>query len=211
MEGMLTKLNKHVGHAERFYVLNGNKMTGYKNAGQVDRISTWFMEQLTRIEVLKVDGRYQLSLELNGVEQCDLVGRSEEEIRQWASKLAAAHFQFGGQLNIADLLHGSSKKSSLYKQLESQNAVQHASVMIDLWCTYFDDRAGKDLKSFLDVCASLDGGLLAQLESQLLPGTEITKHAMQCLHDCLYGVIVHFIDDWQMQPPAPCGTRLCAK
>jgi hypothetical protein len=202
MEGTLTKLNKHLGHVERFYVLNGNKMTGYKNAGQVERTSTWFMEQLTSIEVVKVDGRHQLSLELNGVEQCDLVGRSEEEIRQWACKLATAHFQFGGHLNVSDLIHGFSKKSSLYKQLESQSEDQRSGTVIDLWCTNFDDKAGKDLKSFLDSSASLDGGLLAQLESQLIPSTDVTKHVVQCLHDCLYGVIVQFIDDWQMQPPA---------
>lgn len=202
MEGTLTKLNKHLGHVERFYVLNGNKMTGYKNAGQIDRTSTWLMEQLTSIDIVKLDGRYQLSLELNGVEQCDLIGRSEEEIRQWASKLAAAHLQFGGVLNVSELLHGPSKKSSLYKQLESQSVAQQSGTAIDLWCSNFDDKSGKDLKSFLDVSASLDGGLFAQLETQLLPGTEITKTVMQCVHDCLYGVIVNFIDDWQMQPPA---------
>jgi hypothetical protein len=82
MEGMLTKLNKGIGQSERFYVLNGNKMTGYKNARQEERASTWFMEQLTSIEVVKTDGRTMLSLELNGVEQYELVGRNEDEIRQ---------------------------------------------------------------------------------------------------------------------------------
>ena len=70
MEGTLTKLNKGLGQSERFYVLNGNKMTGYKNTSQDERVSTWFMEQLTSIEVVKTDGRAMLSLELNGVEQC---------------------------------------------------------------------------------------------------------------------------------------------
>jgi len=69
MEGMLTKLNKGLGQIDRFYVLNGNKMTGYKNTSQSERVSTWFMEQLTSIEVVKTDGRAMLSLELNVVEQ----------------------------------------------------------------------------------------------------------------------------------------------
>ena len=40
MDGMLTKLNKGLGSVERFYVLNGNKMTGYKNSRQEERVST---------------------------------------------------------------------------------------------------------------------------------------------------------------------------
>jgi hypothetical protein len=202
MEGMLTKLNKGIGHSERFYVLNGNKMTGYKNARQEERASTWFMEQLTSIEVVKTDGRTMLSLELNGVEQYELVGRNEDEIRQWAAKLASAHVQFGGVLNISDLLHGPSKKSALYRQLEAQDAGQQSGTAIEMWCSNFDDKSGKDLKSFLETTPSIDAGLFTAIEAQLLPGTDITKNVMQSLHDCLYGVIVHFIDDWQMQPPA---------
>jgi hypothetical protein len=202
MEGMLTKLNKKLGQIERFYVLNGNKMTGYKNARQDERASTWFMEQLTHIEVVKTDGRAMLSLEMNGVDKIELVGRSEEDIRQWGAKLAAAHVQYGGVLNISDLLHGPNKKSALYKQLEAQGTGQQAGTIIDLWCSNFDDKAGKDLSTFLDAAESLNSGLLAQLEAQLLPGTDITRSAMQSLHDCLYGVIVPFIDDWQMQSPA---------
>jgi hypothetical protein len=100
------------------------------------------------------------------------------------------------------MLHGPNKKSALYKQLEAQAPGQQSGIAIDLWCSNFDDKAGKDLKSFLDATPSLDSGLFAQVEAQLLPGTEITKNVMQSLHDCLYGVIVHFIDDWQMQSPA---------
>jgi hypothetical protein len=202
MEGSLTKLNKHLGGTERFYVLNGNKMTGYKNASQEERVSTWFMEQLTSIDVVNSDGRTVLSLGLNGVEEYELVGRSEEEIRRWGAKLAAAHVQFGGILNISDMFHGPNKKSALYKQLEAQSAGQQSGTAIDLWCSNYDDKSGKDLKSFLDATSSLDSGLLTQMESQLMAGTDVTKHFMQSLHDCLYGVIVHFIDDWQMQSPA---------
>jgi hypothetical protein len=201
MEGMLTKVNKRLGQTERFYVLNGNKMSGYKNARQEERVSTWFMEQLTSIDVVKADGRATLLLELNGVEEYELVGQ-EEEIRRWGAKLAAAHVQFGGILNISDLLHGPTKKSALYKQLEAQGSGQQSGTIIDLWCSNYDDKAGKDLKTFMDAASSLDSGLLNQMEAQLLPGTDITKQAMQTLHDCLYGVVVHFIDDWNVQSPA---------
>jgi hypothetical protein len=58
------------------------------------------------------------------------------------------------------------------------------------------------LKSFLDASHSIDAGLLTKLEAELLAGTDVTKSAMQSLHDCLYGVVIHFIDDWQQQTPA---------
>ena len=205
LDGVLTKLNKGLGSVDRFYVLNGNKMTGYKNSRQEERVSTWLLEQLTFIEVVKEkgDGRVLLSLEMNGIEKVDLVGRSEDEIRRWAAKLAAAHVQFGGVLNLSELmLHGSGKKSALYKQLEAQDPGTQSGTIIDLWCSSFDDKASKDLKSFLDASHSIDAGLLTKLEAELLAGTDVTKSAMQSLHDCLYGVVVHFIDDWQQQTPA---------
>jgi hypothetical protein len=162
------------------------------------------MEQLTHIEVVKEkgDGRV-LSLEMNGIEKVDLMGRSEDEIRQWVSKLAAAHVQFGGVLNLSELMMlGSGKKSALYKQLEAQEPGAQSGTIIDLWCASFDDKASKDLKSFMDFSVSLDAGLLTKLEAELLANTDITKRAVQSLHDCLYGAVINFIDDWQQQTPA---------
>ncbi len=124
LDGLLTKLNEGLGSVDRFYVLDGNKMTGYTNFSKKERVSTWLVEHLTCIEVVKEkgDGRVLLSLEMNGIEKVNLVGRSEDEIRRWAAGLAAAHVRFGGELNLSDLmLHGSGKKASAEAKADAES------------------------------------------------------------------------------------------